>query len=156
MNKILTLNQAIELSKQLQEKDKTIVLVGGCFDILHKGHLSFLEEAKKQGDVLFVALESDENVKKLKGKERPVNNQQKRAYTLADINVVDAVLLLAPMMQNAYQQLTKDISPHIIAITQGDPYYAQKKIQAESIGAQVVPVIKRLTEYSTTQILQKQ
>ena len=64
-----------------------IVLVGGCFDILHLGHVVFLEKAKKEGDVLVVLLESDEKVRFLKGKGRPVHTQSERAEILSALKV---------------------------------------------------------------------
>ena len=64
--KILTTEQAIKVAKQIQARGSKIVLAGGCFDILHLGHITFLEKAKAQGDMLFILLESDENIKKSK------------------------------------------------------------------------------------------
>ncbi len=67
MNKIISTEQAIKLSEKIRNEGKTIALAGGCFDILHIGHIEYLANAKKHGDVLFVFLESDENIKKIKG-----------------------------------------------------------------------------------------
>ena len=95
-----------------------VVLVGGCFDILHYGHISFLEKAKSLGDCLIVALESDENVKKLKGPGRPIHTQKQRAGMLKELKCVDEVILLPPIPD--YERLVQKIEPDIIAITQGD------------------------------------
>lgn len=156
MGKVTTLEEATEISKKLRSQGKTIVLVGGCFDILHGGHLTFLENAKAQGDVLLVALESDENVRRLKGKNRPINNQQNRATNLASLDVVDFVILLPRLISNkGYFAMTKKISPDIIAITEGDPKQTEKEIQAKAVGGKVVVAIKYLANYSTTRIEQK-
>jgi len=150
MKKIINVGELKKLVKQLKTDDKSIVLVGGCFDILHKGHLVFLAKAKKQGDVLFVALESDENVQRLKGKERPINNQGERAANLSNLDSVDYIILLPVLASNTdYADLTKKLSPDIIAITEGDPKQAEKESQGK-----VVVVTKHLADFSTTKILQ--
>ncbi|MBI2036306.1 adenylyltransferase/cytidyltransferase family protein [Candidatus Microgenomates bacterium] len=156
-NKIVSIEEAEKISKQLKEAHKTIVLAGGCFDILHKGHLAYLKKAGKQGDVLFVALESDSNVRRLKGNKRPINNQQQRAIQLTKLSAVDYIILLPSLLgYRQYFDITQKLSPHIIAITEGDSKKEQKEIQAAAIEAKVVAVVKRFPEYSTTDILQEQ
>ena len=76
-----------------QAAGQTIVFTNGCFDILHAGHVDLLEEAAREGDILVVALNSDDSVRGLKGPERPVNPQQQRARVLAALAVVDYVVL---------------------------------------------------------------
>jgi len=73
MNKVIKFEQLEELSKKIKQKGEKIILVGGCFDILHTGHIRFLKSAKELGGKLLVALESDESVKRSKGEKRPVN-----------------------------------------------------------------------------------
>jgi D-beta-D-heptose 7-phosphate kinase/D-beta-D-heptose 1-phosphate adenosyltransferase len=77
--------------EQLREEGRRIVFTNGCFDILHSGHVSYLEQAKAQGDVLVVALNSDSSVKKLKGPTRPINSLEERAHVLAGLGAVDIV-----------------------------------------------------------------
>lgn len=155
MGEVVTLDQSIIISKRLREEGNIIILVGGCFDILHPGHLTFLERAKKQGDVLFVVLESDENVRNLKGKKRPVNDQQKRARALAAFDAVNYIIMLPQFsFDRDYFALTKKLSPNIIAITEGDPKQAEKQKQAKAVGAKLVVVTKYLKGYSTTNVLQ--
>jgi cytidyltransferase-like protein len=112
--------------KQVFENKKT-VLVGGCFDLIHFGHLKFLEKAKEQGDFLIVALESDEFIKKHKRK-LPVHQQSERAEILSNLNMVDLIVLL-PFFRtnNDYFNLVKKISPSIIAVTEGDKQLENKK-----------------------------
>jgi rfaE bifunctional protein nucleotidyltransferase chain/domain len=87
-----------ELRKSLPtESKRRIVLTGGCFDILHIGHVRFLSEAKRMGDYLVVLLESDKKVKDLKGKKRPVFIQEERAEMLSALGSVDLVVLLLAM-----------------------------------------------------------
>lgn len=154
MGRVLTLEEAIKASHKLKRQGKTTVLVGGCFDILHKGHFVFLKQAKKQGDILFVALENDENVARLKGSNRPINPQQKRAQALTASDTVDYIILLPTLRTDEeYFSLTQNFSPTIIAVTEGDPKRKQKEEQAKAVGGKVVAVTKRITQYSTTKLV---
>jgi D-glycero-beta-D-manno-heptose 1-phosphate adenylyltransferase len=74
-----------------QHRNKKIVFTNGCFDILHRGHVTYLAEAKKLGDLLVIGLNSDASVKRLKGPERPINNEQDRLYVLSQLKSVDFV-----------------------------------------------------------------
>lgn len=81
-----------ELDSFLEKnKGKKIVFTNGCFDILHRGHVTYLTEAKKLGDLLVVGLNSDASVKRLKGPERPINNETDRQYVLSQLKAVDFV-----------------------------------------------------------------
>ena len=75
----------------IENKGKKIVFTNGCFDILHKGHVTYLSEAKKLGDLLTVGLNSDASVKRLKGNERPINNEEDRKFVLSQLKSVDFV-----------------------------------------------------------------
>ena len=92
--KILSLKAAGEKSAALKAQGKTIVTVNGGFDILHAGHLDMLEEAKQQGDVLFVGVNSDRSIQDGKGKDRPFIPEQERMALLAALVCVDFVVLL--------------------------------------------------------------
>lgn len=152
-NKILNIREAIEISQRLRKQNKSIVVAGGFFDILHLGHIKFLEKAKKYGDCLFVLLEEDENAKE-KGKDRPINPQLLRAKILSSIQSVDYVLMLKNMTNNKlYDKLMVKIRPDIITTTYADPYIDHKKRQAKLINAKVVYAIKRISNYSTTKYL---
>ncbi len=153
MNKIVTIKAAIEIAQELEDKNKTIVLVGGCFDILHVGHIVFLEKAKREGDVLFVLLESDRNIKKLKGEKRPINTQKNRAIILSALAAIDYVVMLPKMKENKqYDKLIAQIKPSVIAITDPDPNIVHKKRQANYIGSEIVCVTKRIKNQSTTRL----
>lgn len=119
------------------------VLVGGCFDILHFGHIHFLKKARALGDYLVVALESDKNIKRLKGEGRPFNNQKQRKEILESLRFVDEVTVLKDHMTDKdYMNLVTKIKPSIIAITKGDPIKKMKQKQAERVGAKVLEVKK--------------
>jgi rfaE bifunctional protein nucleotidyltransferase chain/domain len=74
-----------------KNKDKKIVFTNGCFDILHVGHIVYLNEAREQGDLLFLGLNSDSSVKRLKGEDRPVNNENDRKFMLENLKAIDFV-----------------------------------------------------------------
>ena len=133
-------------------ENKKTVLVGGCFDLIHFGHLKFLERAKEQGDFLIVALESDEFIKKHK-KKLPVHQQSERAEILANLNMVDMIILLPFFVSGKdYFDLVKLISPQVVAVTSGDPQIKNKKKQAMEVGAEVREVITNLKNFSTRNI----
>ena len=118
----IKIDKAIEISNKLRKQGKSIVVAGGCFDILHVGHVRFLQSAKKLGDVLFVLLESDKNVKKLKGETRPINSQKDRAEILSSLKSVDYVVFLPRMKSDEdYDKLITCLKPNILATTENDP-----------------------------------
>jgi len=133
---------------------KKVVLVGGCFDVLHPGHVIFLEKAKKEGDKLVVLLESDERVKKLKGVKRPVHSQTERARVLSALKSVDHVILL-PILnkEEEYDEIVQKIKPDIIAVTRGDPNTNYHKRSAKKVGAKIKYVTKIVGNHSTSRIL---
>lgn len=133
---------------------KKIVLVGGCFDVLHPGHIIFLEKAKKAGDYLVVLLESDQKVRQLKGEKRPVHTQIDRAKILKALRFVDEVVMLPYIKSDqGYDQLIKKIKPDIIATTFKDKNIYHYQRSAKKVGAKLKFVTKIIGEHSTSQIL---
>jgi rfaE bifunctional protein nucleotidyltransferase chain/domain len=146
-----------ELEKFLPGEGKgRTVLVGGCFDILHIGHVKFLSEARGMGDCLIVLLESDKKSRKLKGRNRPVFIQSERAEMLSSLRSVDLVVLL-PMMENDkdYLNLITKIKPGIIAVTENDPNIEKKRRQAEEAGGElkIIPLTKTFSSSKLVKIL---
>lgn len=153
MKKILTTKQAIEIAQKLRGQNKTIVVAGGFFDILHLGHIKFLENSKKHGDYLFVLLEDDNKARKVKGANRPINSQKDRAKILSALKSVDYVILLKNMTDNAkYDRIIIQIEPSVITSTYGDPYIKHKNRQARMVNGKVICVIKRIYNLSTTKL----
>jgi FAD synthetase len=154
MGRIVHLKE-YEMSPPIEKKGR-IVLVGGCFDILHIGHVRFLSEAKQMGDYLIVLLESDEKVKRLKGQSRPVFVQKERAEMLSALHSVDLVVLL-PMIENDsdYLDLINKIRPDIIAVTENDPNIEKKQGQANEVGGKLekVPHTKTFSTSKLAEIL---
>jgi len=154
MNKILTTKQAIEIANKLRGAKKTIVLAGGCFDILHSGHILYLQKAREQGDILFVFLESDETITRIKGKERPIHTQKDRAKILASVASVDFIIPLPRFRDSLlYDQLILSLRPHIIAATKGDPNRFHKERQARSVDGKVVDVLNHIPNQSTSKFI---
>lgn len=130
-----------------------VTLVGGCFDILHYGHLMFLQKAKKTGDVLMIALESDEFIKKRKQRD-PVHTQQQRAEILAGLSVVDTVIKLSYFATHEeYFYMVKKIHPDVIAVTAGDSQLKLKAKYAAAVGASLQVVCPLITDSSTSNII---
>ncbi len=153
MSKLVTINDVNKVVEDLKLKNQKIVLVGGCFDILHIGHIRFLENSKKEGDTVIVLLESDEQVKKTKGDNRPIHTQEQRAEVLAALSVVSYIILLPSHFQDSdYDNLVRLIKPAIIATTQADPGRFHKERQAEGIGARVVDVVDRIGTHATSKV----
>ena len=126
------------------------VLVGGCFDLIHIGHIYFLEEAKKLGDKLIVLLESDETIRRLKGEHRPVHTQEERKIMLLAIRYVDEVISLPPLKTDKeYFDFIKTVHPDTIALTEGDPILTKKLKQTELVGAEGV-IIHRVPNRSSS------
>lgn len=90
---ILNRDTAAKLVRELKKQGKKVVFTNGCFDILHIGHLKYLTEAKKQGDILIVGVNSDLSVKKLKGETRPINTEIERAELLCGLKSVDFTVI---------------------------------------------------------------
>lgn len=136
------------LSKQ-KSANKKIVLVGGCFDIIHPGHLRYLENSKKLGDFLVVLLESDESV--LKSKKILAQKQTDRAKVLSGLQSVDLVISLDGILRDEdYYMIVKIIKPDIIAITENDAQLSNKKRQANEYGADLITATKRIKKYSSS------
>lgn len=153
MKNVLKPEESGHIAGKLKKQGKTIVIAGGCFDIIHVGHIKFLNNAKKEGDVLFLLLENDRNVKRLKGKNRPINSQKDRAEVLSALKSVDFVVLLPDMKSDKdYDKLISQIKPDVIATTAQDPGLEHKKRQAEMIKGKTKEVMRRITDKSTTNL----
>jgi D-beta-D-heptose 7-phosphate kinase / D-beta-D-heptose 1-phosphate adenosyltransferase len=129
-------NEINSLTNELKRKGHKIVFTNGCFDLLHVGHISYLESAKKFGDILILGLNSDRSVSALKGKERPVNTQEDRARIMSSLEVVDYVVIFD---EDTPYELIKAIKPHIL-VKGGD--YKGKKVIGQDIADEL-----RLVEF---------
>lgn len=118
--------EIVVLSDRLKKEGKKVVFTNGCFDILHVGHVKYLQEAKSYGDILIVGLNSDSSVRELKGPTRPVNNEDDRAYILAALESVDYVVVFS---EETPHDLIKSIAPDILV--KGGDYEGKVVVGAE-------------------------
>ena len=130
-------------------------MAGGCFDILHVGHVIFLEKAKKLGDELVILLESDKNIMENKGKNRPINSQKNRSLILSKLRMVDKVIKLPYLMGDSdYLKIIKKVKPNFIAVSQNDSNLKRKKEQAKLVGAKVIEVTSLVPHQSTSRLIE--
>ncbi len=146
--KILEKETLKKVVKNLKTKNKKIVFTNGCFDILHLGHIKYLEKAKSFGDVLIVGVNSDSSVKSLKGKSRPINPEFDRAYLLSALEMIDYVVIFE---EETPYELIKIVSPDVL-VKGGD--YKGKKVVGSNI-AKEVKLVDFIDGKSTTSIIQK-
>lgn len=110
-DRIKNLKEISELVTKLKSEQKRIVFTNGCFDIIHFGHVSYLEEAKSCGDILIVGLNSDSSVSRLKGPSRPINGEMERAYVLAGLKAVDYVVIFS---EDTPYELIATLKPNLL------------------------------------------
>jgi len=145
---IKTLSEITILSEELKARGKKIIFTNGCFDILHAGHVRYLETAKSYGDVLILGLNSDRSVKALKGKNRPINIQLDRAYILAALEAVDYVVVFD---DDTPYELIKAVKPHTL-VKGGD--YEGKVVVGQDI-ADELKLVQFVDGKSTTRTIEK-
>lgn len=132
---IKTFAEISEIVKRLKSKGKKIVFTNGCFDIIHRGHVSYLDIAKSFGDILVLGLNSDESVKRLKGKDRPINNQEDRGFILAALESVDYVVIFD---EDTPYELIKLLRPDVLV--KGADYKGK-----EVVGSDIAKEVKLVT-----------
>jgi D-glycero-beta-D-manno-heptose 1-phosphate adenylyltransferase len=93
MKNVLGIDELVEIRKQLKSQNKKVVFTNGCFDILHAGHVDYLNKSKELGDVLILGLNSDSSIRNIKGEKRPVVPQSERAFILSNLKAVDYVTI---------------------------------------------------------------
>lgn len=154
MGEIVPLGKISTVVRKIKKAGKSICVAGGCFDVLHPGHVIFLAKAKKQADALIVLLESDQKVRQLKGVNRPVHTQQERALILASLSSVDLVVMLPNMDKGEeYDRIIQEINPEVIAATSGDLANNYKKRSAKKVGAKLKYVTRIIGNHSSSRVL---
>ena len=144
-------NEISFLSSELKSRGKKIIFTNGCFDLLHAGHIRYLETAKGFGDVLILGLNSDRSVTALKGKGRPINNQTDRAYILAALESVDYVVIFD---EDTPYNLIKSIKPH--TLVKGGDYSGKKVIGQDLVNElKLVEFIEGKSSTSTIEKIKK-
>lgn len=140
------------LAKQEKAKGKTIVFANGCFDFLHAGHIKYLQEAKGFGDILIVGLNSDESVKRLKGKQRPIIHERERAYILSELSCIDYIIVFD---EDTPLELIKELQPN--TLVKGSDYEIDEVVGrevVESYGGEV-KLVDLIEGVSTSRLIKK-
>lgn len=150
--KIRDKTSIMELVRELRKNKKKIVFTNGCFDILHYGHVYYLNEAKKLGDVLIVGLNSDSSIKKIKDKTRPINGEAIRLAVIIALEVVDyAIIFNEETPLNLIEMIKPDI--HVKGGDWKDKKIPEKEAVEKNGG--IVEFIEYVSGYSTTDIIEK-
>ncbi|MDD5676990.1 MAG: D-glycero-beta-D-manno-heptose 1-phosphate adenylyltransferase [Kiritimatiellae bacterium] len=144
--KILNLDQMLIERQRLRKENRTLVFTNGCFDILHVGHVSYLEFARSQGDVLVVGLNSDASVKRNKGPKRPINNERERALLLAALEAVDYIVIFDDDKPAA---IVEALLPEVLVKGEDWAHYVSGREAVERNGGHVV-LARKVQGQSTT------
>lgn len=152
--KIVTTEQASAIAKQMRGRGRKLVFTNGCFDLLHTGHVRYLEAARALGDALLVAINGDDSVRTLKGEGRPLNGAADRAEVVAALESVDHVVIFSDVRAT---QLLEQVQPAIYA--KGGDYTAatlhgEERAALDKIGAEI-RIVPFEAGYSTSGLLKK-
>lgn len=150
--KIKTINELKNISEKIRNQNKKVITTNGVFDILHIGHIRYLQEAKKLGDVLIVGINSDSSVKRIKDPKRPLNNENDRAEAIAALECVDYVTIFNEDNPIIF---LKAIKPNIHV--KGGDYDMTKIIEKDTVEENKgeVKLIPEVGGYSTTNFINK-
>ncbi len=145
-------NKIISAAQWSKPEGRKVVFTNGCFDILHRGHATYLAQARELGDLLVVGLNTDASVQRLKGPSRPINNQYDRAFLLASLACVDFVILFD---EDTPEQLIHTVLPDVLV--KGGDYTINTIVGADFVlqNGGIVTTIPFVDGYSTTSTLNK-
>jgi D-beta-D-heptose 7-phosphate kinase/D-beta-D-heptose 1-phosphate adenosyltransferase len=151
-DKILTLPILLDQLLADRQAGRRIVFTNGCFDILHAGHVAYLREARKQGDLLVVGLNSDDSIRSIKGPDRPVNHQDDRLLVLSELQSVDYLVVFG---EDTPIKLIEAIRPDVLA--KGADYAREQVVGHKIVEAHggEVALIDLVEGRSTTNIIRK-
>lgn len=151
---LTNLNELQTIIAKAKSNGQAVVFTNGCFDILHAGHCKYLAEAKKLGDILVVGVNTDESIKRIKGKERPINKQTDRAFVLSALRAVDYTIFFG---EDTPAQLIDAIVPDVLV--KGADYDVREIVGAETVlknGGKVItiPLVAGLSTSNTLKKIQ--
>ena len=152
MSKLKRLDELIKIVEGLKKKEKKIIFTNGCFDILHLGHIRYLREAKRLGDILIIGLNSDHSVRSLKGPNRPLVKEKSRAEILSALEMVDYIVIFNELTP---KNLIDKILPHILV--KGGDWKKEEVVGRDTVEAQggEVVIIPEVKGYSTSALINK-
>jgi rfaE bifunctional protein nucleotidyltransferase chain/domain len=154
MGILLSWEKLASWRQEQKKSDRRVVATNGCFDLLHVGHVRFLQEAKAMGDVLVVGVNGDASVRELKGEGRPVNGETERAEVIAALGCVDAVVIFP---EKRAVRFLEGVRPEVY-VKGGDYQTGQldhDELAAVQAGGGIVQVLKLTPGRSTTAVLEK-
>jgi len=151
-DKIKSLQQAKKKVAEWKGKGQKVVFTNGCFDILHLGHIDYLEKARNLGDKLVIGLNSDDSVNRFKGPDRPIQDQSSRARILAALQFTDMVVFFN---ENTPLALISELLPDVLV--KGSDYLAENIVGADVVkkNGGEVKILDFVPGYSTTRIIEK-
>ncbi|WP_304332676.1 D-glycero-beta-D-manno-heptose 1-phosphate adenylyltransferase [Brachyspira innocens] len=147
-NKLIERSKLDNLLSEYRKENKKIVFTNGCFDILHRGHIEYLQKARELGDLLVLGLNSDNSVKRLKGNDRPINNETDRAIVLSALECINYISIFD---EDTPLELIKIVKPDILV--KGGDYKIEDVVGREF--AKETVLIDFVDGYSTTNIIKK-
>ena len=147
-SKIKNFEQIERIAKRLKEQGRKIIFTNGCFDILHRGHATYLQKAKELGDILILGLNSDESIRRLKGESRPINNLEDRAFLIGALESIDFVV---PFTEDTPYALIQLIQPNVL-VKGAD--YEGKEVVGSDVADEVV-LIEFVFGKSTSNLIEK-
>jgi D-glycero-beta-D-manno-heptose 1-phosphate adenylyltransferase len=152
MPKIKNITELKKIIEKLTRQNQKIVTTNGVFDIIHIGHIRYLQEAKKLGDILIVAINSDNSVKKIKGPKRPLNNENDRAEALAALDCVDYVTVFD---ENNPIKVLERIKPNVHV--KGGDYEISQIVEKKTVEKNkgIVVLIPEVKGYSTSDLIER-
>ena len=148
----MTLEEFSGIRKRIKDEGKKLVFTNVCFDIIHRGHIEYLNQAKSLGDYLIVAINSDESVRKIKGNSRPINNEEDRMFVLENLKPVDFVIIFK---EDTPYEIIKNIMPDILV--KGGDWKVEDIIGSDIVNANGGKTLslKFVKDYSTTNVIRK-
>ncbi len=151
MSALIEINNLIEIRKELKLRNKKVVFSNGVFDILHSGHVDYLNKAKSLGDILIIGLNSDLSVKKIKGEKRPIITEEERAFLLSNLKAVDYVTLFN---ETTPAEIIAKLIPDILV--KGADWAIDKIVGADIVlkNGGEVKAIEFVNNQSTSKIIQ--
>ncbi len=152
MSIIKSRTEIIQIRKQLKNEGKKVVFTNGVFDLIHSGHVDYLVKAKEMGDVLILALNTDESVKRIKGEKRPILLQNERAFVVSNLKPVDYVTFFE---EDTPAEIIKDLIPDVLV--KGADWSIDKIVGRDVVEANggEVKTIDFVNDQSTSKIIQK-
>jgi rfaE bifunctional protein nucleotidyltransferase chain/domain len=151
MGEYFTRSELVEVREQWKREGRKVVLTNGCYDILHPGHIRLLERAKSLGDILILALNTDDSVQRLKGPARPLLTEQQRAALALELECVDAVTVFD---EDTPRELIAEVLPDVLVKGADWSHFIAGREEVEAAGG-VVKALPLEPGYSTTNIVEQ-